>query len=124
MYVHVCIKVVINFQLSRLVFNKYNIDVSFQLRGMYMARQLSFAGVSFDIQDVKLSKEFTEMYDTAVKLVSEKQSHNMGHLGFSTNCWCLLQVSMHIYLIFLIKNGLLLWFNCLILHIQINCPYI
>ena len=51
-----------------------------------MARQLSFAGVSFDIQDVKLSKEFTEMYDTAVKLVSEKQSHNMGHLGFSTNC--------------------------------------
>ena len=86
MYVHVCIKVVINFQLSRLVFNKYNIDVSFQLRGMYMARQLSFAGVSFDIQDVKLSKEFTEMYDTAVKLVSEKQSHNMGHLGFSTNC--------------------------------------
>ena len=37
---------------------------------MYMARQLSFAGVSFDIRDVKLSQDFIEMYDAAVKLVS------------------------------------------------------
>jgi hypothetical protein len=35
-----------------------------------MARQLSFAGVGFDIKDVCLSQEFIKMYDSAVKLVS------------------------------------------------------
>ena len=36
---------------------------------MYMARQLSFAGVTFDIKEVKLAGSFIEMYDAAVKLV-------------------------------------------------------
>ena len=41
-----------------------------QLRGMYMTRQLSFAGVTFDIKELPLAKDFIEMYDASVKLVS------------------------------------------------------
>lgn len=41
-----------------------------KLRGMYIARQLSFHGVSFKIDEVPLSPEFTNVYDNAVKLVS------------------------------------------------------
>lgn len=40
-----------------------------------MARQLSFAGVSFDVKDVKLSQGFIEMYDEAVRLVSNDSLH-------------------------------------------------
>ena len=43
------------------------------LRGMYMARQLSFSGVSFKIEEIKLKNEYIKMYDDAVKLV-RKQS--------------------------------------------------
>ena len=41
-----------------------------KLRGMYMARQLSFQGVSFKINEIPLSKDFIKMYNEAVKLVS------------------------------------------------------
>ena len=37
---------------------------------MYMTRQLSFAGVTFDVKELPLSKDFTEMYDASVRLVS------------------------------------------------------
>lgn len=43
----------------------------FQLRGMYMTRQLSFAGVTFDVKELPLSRDFTDMYDASVKLVSD-----------------------------------------------------
>lgn len=43
-----------------------------KLRGMYIARQLSFHGVSFKIEEVPLSPEFTNVYDNAVKLVFYK----------------------------------------------------
>ena len=42
----------------------------FQLRGMYLARQLSFSGVSFKIEEVPLSSEFEKMYNESVALVS------------------------------------------------------
>ena len=45
-----------------------------QLRGMYMTRQLSFAGVTFDVKELPLSKDFTDMYDASVKLVSDTPS--------------------------------------------------
>ena len=35
-----------------------------------MTRQLSFAGVTFDLKDLPLSKDFIEMYNDSVKLVS------------------------------------------------------
>ncbi|KAI5695682.1 hypothetical protein M8J75_001855 [Diaphorina citri] len=44
------------------------VAMDMKLRGMYIARQLSFHGVSFKIEEVPLSKEFTKMYDDSVKL--------------------------------------------------------
>ena len=41
-----------------------------QLRGMYIARQLSFSGVTFDIREVSLTDKFVEMYDSSVEMVS------------------------------------------------------
>ncbi|WKY00151.1 hypothetical protein Q1695_014762 [Nippostrongylus brasiliensis] len=37
-------------------------------RGLYLARQLSFRGVSFNVQEVPLSDEFIKIYDDSVKL--------------------------------------------------------
>ncbi|VDP17096.1 unnamed protein product [Heligmosomoides polygyrus] len=37
-------------------------------RGLYLARQLSFRGVSFNVQEVPLSDEFVRVYDDSVKL--------------------------------------------------------
>ena len=37
---------------------------------MYMTRQLSFAGVTFDIKELPLSLDFIDMYNDSVKLVS------------------------------------------------------
>ena len=41
---------------------------------MYMTRQLSFAGVTFDVKELPLSKDFTDMYDASVQLVSDMPS--------------------------------------------------
>lgn len=45
------------------------VAMDMKLRGMYIARQLSFHGVSFKIEEVPLSTEFSSVYDNAVKLV-------------------------------------------------------
>ncbi|XP_013794110.1 protein strawberry notch homolog 1-like [Limulus polyphemus] len=37
-------------------------------RGMYIARQLSFAGVSFKVEEIPLAQDFIEVYDRSVKL--------------------------------------------------------
>lgn len=37
---------------------------------MYIARQLSFHGVTFDIREVTLGEKFREMFDASVELVS------------------------------------------------------
>lgn len=44
---------------------------------MYIARQLSFQGVTFDVKEVKLCPSFIEMYDAAVKLVKRILFHNL-----------------------------------------------
>jgi hypothetical protein len=46
------------------------VAMDMKLRGSYIARQLSFHGTSFKIEDTKLSPEFVQMYDQAVELVS------------------------------------------------------
>ena len=46
------------------------IAIDMKLRGMYMARQLSFTGVTFSINEVELSDKFVEAYNASVKLVS------------------------------------------------------
>ena len=45
------------------------VAIDMKLRGMYMARQLSFAGVTFAVDEVELSDKFKEAYDASVKLV-------------------------------------------------------
>lgn len=46
------------------------VAMDMKLRGMYIARQLSFHGVSFKIEEVPLSSEFKRAYDESVLLVS------------------------------------------------------
>ena len=48
----------------------FAVCVLVQLRGAYIARQLSFHGVSFQIKEVQLSEDFIDMYDAAVDIVS------------------------------------------------------
>jgi len=38
-------------------------------RGLYIARQLSFYGVAFRIEDVALSRDFIHVYNASVRLV-------------------------------------------------------
>ncbi|KAG8237954.1 hypothetical protein J437_LFUL016299 [Ladona fulva] len=44
------------------------VAMDMKLRGMYIARQLSFHGVAFKVEEVPLSKEFVDVYDDSVKL--------------------------------------------------------
>ncbi|KAJ8666756.1 hypothetical protein QAD02_008418, partial [Eretmocerus hayati] len=44
------------------------VAMDMKLRGMYIARQLSFFGVSFRIDEVPLSDDFIKMYDRAVRM--------------------------------------------------------
>ncbi|EEC12895.1 conserved hypothetical protein [Ixodes scapularis] len=44
------------------------VAMDMKLRGMYMARQLSFSGVSFKIEEIPLVKPFIAMYNESVKL--------------------------------------------------------
>lgn len=46
------------------------VAMDMKLRGMYIARQLSFHGVSFHVEEVPLGKDFVHMYNDSVKLVS------------------------------------------------------
>lgn len=41
-----------------------------KLRGMYIARQLSFQGVTFEIQEVQFDNETEKVYNDSVALVS------------------------------------------------------
>lgn len=44
------------------------VAMDMKLRGMYIARQLSFHGVTFKIEEVPLSRDFEKVYDNSVKL--------------------------------------------------------
>lgn len=44
------------------------VAMDMKLRGMYIARQLSFHGVAFKIEEVPLSPDFVKVYDDSVKL--------------------------------------------------------
>lgn len=48
------------------------VAMDMKLRGMYIARQLSFHGVAFRIEEVPLDEDFKHMYDESVKLVSTR----------------------------------------------------
>ena len=46
------------------------VAIDMKLRGMYIARQLSFAGAAFATIRVELADKFVTVYDAAAKLVS------------------------------------------------------
>ena len=46
------------------------VAMDMKLRGAYIARQLSFYGVNFNIDEVGLTQEFIKTYDSSVQLVS------------------------------------------------------
>ena len=47
------------------------VAMDMKLRGMYIARQLSFKGVSFKIQEIPIDKEYIKVYNDAVALVGD-----------------------------------------------------
>ena len=46
------------------------VAMDMKLRGMYIARQLSFTGVTFKIEEVPLTQQYIKMYNKSVRLVS------------------------------------------------------
>lgn len=46
------------------------VAMDMKLRGMYIARQLSFGGTSFRIEEINLPPNFVETYNKSVKVVS------------------------------------------------------
>lgn len=46
------------------------VAMEMKLRGIYIARQLSFKDVTFRVEEVPLTEEFTKTYNDSVKLVS------------------------------------------------------
>lgn len=46
------------------------VAMDMKLRGMYIARQLSFSGVTFTVDEVPFSDEFQSTYNDSVQLVS------------------------------------------------------
>lgn len=45
------------------------VAMDMKLRGMYIARQLSFTGVTFKIEEVPLTTHYIKMYNKSVRLV-------------------------------------------------------
>jgi hypothetical protein len=47
------------------------VAMDMKLRGLYSARQLSFKGAGFRVEEVLLTKEFQQIYDESVKVWME-----------------------------------------------------
>jgi len=62
--------VYLTFQHDRGVGAMELVAMDMKLRGLYIARQLSFKGVTFKIEEIPIDKEFQKMYNEAVQLVS------------------------------------------------------
>jgi len=68
------------------------VAMDMKLRGMYIARQLSFHGVTFKVEEVSLTPDFIVMYDDAVKLVSGNQFYCKGMDSFMGMTYLLNQI--------------------------------
>ena len=51
------------------------VAMDMKLRGMYIARQLSFTGVTFKIEEVPLTQHYIKMYNKSVRLVRDPADH-------------------------------------------------
>ncbi len=45
------------------------VAMDMKLRGIYIARQLSFHGVTFRVEEITIPREFYRIYNESVKLV-------------------------------------------------------
>ena len=50
------------------------VAMDMKLRGMYIARQLSFKGVTFKIEEIPIDKDYVKLYNDAVNLVCHSSS--------------------------------------------------
>lgn len=57
------------------------VAMDMKLRGMYIARQLSFTGVTFKIEEVPLNQQYIHMYNKSVRLVSAFNLFSEPHLS-------------------------------------------
>lgn len=62
------------------------VAMDMKLRGMYIARQLSFTGVTFKIEEVPLSQKYISMYNKSVKLVSTSYHLLRGICQYGSCC--------------------------------------
>lgn len=67
------------------------VAMDMKVSGMYIARQLSFSGVSFRIEEIGLDSDFKLVYNKAAKLVSIVSVTNEGHLCLYDAFNCLLK---------------------------------
>ena len=56
------------------------VAMDMKLRGMYIARQLSFHGVTFHIEEIPLEPAFKKVYDESVELVRDSSVIRSGEL--------------------------------------------
>uniref|UniRef100_A0A8C1JNB8 Protein strawberry notch homolog 2 n=1 Tax=Cyprinus carpio TaxID=7962 RepID=A0A8C1JNB8_CYPCA len=54
------------------------VAMDMKVSGMYIARQLSFSGVSFRIEEITLDEQFKLVYNKAARLVRETQTATLG----------------------------------------------
>lgn len=52
------------------------LSAQLKCRGVMVSRQLSYAGVKFDVVQTELTDEFISLYDNCSKLVSFPKSYN------------------------------------------------
>lgn len=68
------------------------VAMDMKLRGMYIARQLSFTGVTFKIEEVPLTHRYIDMYNKSVRLVrTEPPPSRLNRFlfrGHSAPCLC------------------------------------
>lgn len=64
------------------------IAMDMKLRGSYIARQLSFAGVSFEIGEVPMENHYKELFNDCVDLVSTKKVTVQENNLFNSSLCC------------------------------------
>ena len=86
------------------------VAIDMKQRGMYIARQLSFKGVEFEIKEIELSPEFIEMYDQCVDLWADARCKFEQALGLMEDdkkkkmvCWGNMKISYYYILKFYIN---------------------
>lgn len=65
------------------------VAMDMKVSGMYIARQLSFSGVSFRIEEISLDEDFKLVYNKAAKLVRGTKTQSVSHCWDSNRPQCI-----------------------------------